>query len=360
MIMPAAIQSLVRAGTEALSLPELAKRSQVDARALERAQAGDLAGWSVSMVARLSRAVGVDPAVALAGAPVPVPKLLAFLREASAGVQPLDTLALRGALSRAAALRAAGMKPPRAYEQRRAPGKDAYAAGYAAARRIRKDLRNETEPFSDLRGMAEGELGVLVMPVHLQSHGLEALAIADDAGAAIVLNSNLALRPVLWRRSIAHELCHLLFDPRDHQPIVDVLAEGESEAPIPEGQRKNREQRARAFAAELLIPTKALKALYPSTCVGIAAARCRAMEVCERFGAPWELAVYHLSNQDCIVETDADRLHLERPLVRSPLGVGRSAALEWARARVSEGELSEGRARDIFGSVWPEGDVFAA
>lgn len=354
--MPVAIQSLVRAGTEAVSLAQLAERSHVAVGALQRAQGGDLAGWDVSMVARLSRAIGVDPAVALSGAALPVPKLLAFLREASTGVQPVDTLALRGALSRASAVRAMGLGPRRAYQQRRAPGKDAFAAGYAAARRIRKDLHRESEPLDDLRGVIEEELGVLVVAMELCTPGLEALAIADDAGAAIVLNSRLPRKPVLSRRSIAHELCHLLFDPRDHQAIVDVLSEGESEAPIPEGQRKNREQRARAFAAELLIPSKALKALYPSVCSGTETARRRVMDACEHFGAPWELAVHHLANQRCIEESDGDNLLLEHPNVASSLGAGRPAALEWVRHRVVEGELSEGRARDLFGVDWPDGD----
>lgn len=90
---------------------------------------------------------------------------------------------------------------------------------------------------------------MLVVAMELETPELEAFAVADEHGAAIVLNARLSQRPMLWRRSIAHELCHILFDPRDHQAIVDVLIEGDSEGPVPEGQRKNREQRARAFAA---------------------------------------------------------------------------------------------------------------
>lgn len=354
--MSASIQSLVRVGADALSLPELAERSSVEVGALQRALGGDSSDWDIGMLTRLSRAVGVDPAVALVGGPLPVPKLLAFLREASAGVLAQDTLALRGALSRACALRAAGLQPRLSYSQRRAPGRDAYASGYAAARRIRKDLRNESDPLQDLRGVVEQDLGVLVVAVDLHTPELEALAIANDGGAAIVLNTSLPRRPLLLRRSIAHELCHLLFDPRDHQTVVDAIAEGESDRPIPEGQRRNREQRARAFAAELLIPSKALALEYPAECAGLEAARRRVSEICERFGAPWELAVHHLANHDCIQKSDGDRLLLEHPQVQSPLGVGRPAALQWARRRVGDGELSGGRARDLFGTQWPDGD----
>lgn len=80
--MSLAVQSLVRAGTDVLTLTELAKRAEVDVAALQGAQRDDLTAWDVGMVTRLSRVVGVDPAVVFAGGSPPVPKLLAFLREA--------------------------------------------------------------------------------------------------------------------------------------------------------------------------------------------------------------------------------------------------------------------------------------
>lgn len=358
--MASTLPSLIRLGTEAWPLRELAATSGIETAALQRAQRGDLSGWDVGMVVRLARLVGADPAAALSGEPLPVPKLLAFLREASKGVHPRDTIALRRALSRASAVRAAGLRTAHTYAPSRAPSRNAYAAGYAAAQRVRRDVGCPTEPLRDLRGVIEGQLGVLVVAMELESPDLEALAVADDKGAAIVLNVRLPRRPEIWRRSVAHELCHVLFDPKDQEVMVDALETGAEERHSPDAQRESREQRARAFAAELLVPLRALRAMYASPVLGVDQARARVVEVSTRFGAPWELAVHHLVNHALIDDDDGDRLLLDRRPVDTALGLGRPAALQWARDRVEDGDLSEGRARDLFGDDWTHGDRLSA
>ena len=66
-------------------------------------------------------------------------------------------------------------------------------------------------------------------------------------GPAVLLNSNArhAGSPARRRATLAHEICHLLVDRADSLPLVEVLG----------GRTARRvEQRARAFAAELLLP----------------------------------------------------------------------------------------------------------
>ncbi len=359
--MSSTLLSLLRMEAEVRSLRELSERSGIDLGSLQRAQGGDIAGWTVSMVTRLARALGVDPALALEDAPLPVPNLLAFLREPSWGIDPRDSIALRRALSRASSLRSAGLKPVHTYQTTPAPERKAFEAGYKAANRVRRDIANTAAPLEDLRGVIEARLGVVLVAMRLESPRLEALAIASDAGAAIVLNTRLSLPKVVLRRSIAHELCHILFDPRDGAPLLDVIAEGGEDEPEPAApQRARREQRARAFAAELLVPLKALRSLSGGRASTVDQARALTMEVSRTFGAPWELVAHHLCNHELIDAGCRDRLLLERPDISFPAGIGSSEALRWARARVDEGELSEGRARDIFGSDWPDGEALSA
>lgn len=217
------LHEMIRLGLDTLGQEELVHAAELPPGALQAAQRGELGAWDLAMTVRLAEVVGVDPALALSGGALPVPRLVALLRESPWGLLPQDTLALRGALSRAGALRRAGLQPARTYRPTQPRGNKAWEDGYRAARRLRRDLGCPDGPLTDLRGQVEKELGVLVCAVALQSPGVEAVAIADETGAAIVLNTE-ELRPASHlRRSIAHELCHLLFDPRTGTCLLDTI-----------------------------------------------------------------------------------------------------------------------------------------
>jgi Zn-dependent peptidase ImmA (M78 family) len=109
------------------------------------------------------------------------------------------------------------------------------------------------------------------------------------------------------RVSICHELCHILFDePRGG--VVDVTLDDDSPR---EGQEKPPiEQRAGAFAAELLIPLHGLRKLVgeeghqtdtPSRADHLVD------EVRRHFRTPAEIAVNHLYNYGYVAKVSAFR-----------------------------------------------------
>lgn len=347
------LPGLLRLALEIWTVSEVAARVEITPRAVERGLLGEVEGWDTGALVRLARAVGVDPARALGGGALPVPRLVAYLREAPSGLSARDAVELRRALSRSAALREEGLRADLRFRPTSAPERRAFEAGYRAARRLRRDLGLEHGALVDLRGVVERRLGIVVVFAELASPRLEALAIADADGAAIVLNRGTPRPAALQRRSVAHELCHLLFDPRDDSPLVDVLEPEDSRpAVVYSGQRERREQRARAFAAELLVPSAVILARHPLLADGLEEAAGRVEAASAEFGAPWELTARHLGNIGVIGEPDAERLVARRHEVSGSLGLGEPAAWLWARQRVAEGELSEGRAREIFGADW--------
>lgn len=301
------------------------------------------------MVDRLARLLGVDPSIVWNDEALPVPNLLAFLRDSWGGLVPEDYLVLRRSLSQAKALREAGWQPELAYSPKRAPSVRTYRDGYSLARRLRRDLGNPADPLFDLRGLVESRLGVLVSMDTLVTPRLEALAVAGGDAAAILLNRKSNIDPSKQRRSVAHELCHVLFDPREKGAVVDTLEAGSDDS---QGVPEKHEQRARAFAAELLVPRIALDRLFKDSTSIPDLAALRTRQVCAAFGAPWELVVWHLMNHGKIDKTSVE------PLLRAPerpgsaFTLGTPSALCWARTQVDEGEISSSRMRDLFGQDW--------
>lgn len=342
-------RQLVLLGHEVFPSDALSVRSGIPSPLLQAARQGDFRAWDTAMVDRLSNLLGVDPALVWAGGDLLVPNLLAFLRDRWGGLIAEDSLVLRRALTQAMALHEAGWHPEIRYSPKPAPHAQAWKAGYTLARRVRRDLGLPVEPIMDFRGCVEGRLGVLVCEVPLITPGLEALAVAGAAAAAILLNTRMPIDPLKQRRSVAHELGHLLFDPRNQGTIVDALkTEGGEDRDASE----RHEQRARAFAAELLVPGPALERLFVDSTLLPDQAATRARQVCSKFGAPWELVVRHLRNHGKIDDTMVEPLlHApERPA--SNLALGSPTALLWARCQVEEGEISASRMRDIFGLDW--------
>jgi Zn-dependent peptidase ImmA (M78 family) len=124
-----------------------------------------------------------------------------------------------------------------------------YAEGYTLARWLRKVLDIEysrpVEPEELLRHM-----GVPVKEIDIQDDLLDTLACwGARHGPSVVINKGGRHAQSLpgRRATLAHELCHLLIDREGALPLVEVL---NGRAPW------RVEARARAFAAELLLPRK--------------------------------------------------------------------------------------------------------
>jgi hypothetical protein len=183
--------------------------------------------------------------------------------------------------------------------------RDAARQGYRLADRLRTDLGLGGDPAPDLRVLCEDLLGIAVSRAPFTTSALRAASIldADRSAAAAVLSSvdpELVSNPRLVRVCLAHELCHLLFDPATAGCVQVALDDRDTV-----GRRAKtsplalRESRAKGFAAEFLIPRKGVAALLgerTDATTDAVEARRRIGAVRERFDTPWEIATLHLGN----------------------------------------------------------------
>lgn len=159
-------------------------------------------------------------------------------------IGPTDSPALVQLVEQARALFAGGLTDALPHEQ-----------GEELANMVRGARALPENEAVDIFGLIEG-LKVPVAVEDVGTPGLDALAVwGNSHGPAVLLNetserhlAEVAARenPTL-RITLGHELCHLLADTDHVLSAVDVL---DSRMPEPI------EQRARAFAAELLLPTQ--------------------------------------------------------------------------------------------------------
>lgn len=129
-------------------------------------------------------------------------------------------------------------------------------------------------------------------------------------GPAVLVNSNARFAEHARRRraTLAHEICHLLVDRSGSLPLVEVLGGRTA---------KHAEQRARAFAAELLMPRElaGLEFLQFQDDDTFAV-----KSLCSRFGVSSELLAWQVKNSG-ITPTPKSRKHLAS-LVRNPSAFG--------------------------------------
>lgn len=129
-------------------------------------------------------------------------------------------------------------------------GSRSFEQGYALAGWLRSQLGYVGDAVPDPEGILTS-WGVLLRDVTLAraTEKLEAIAAWGPLhGPAVLLNANPGGRGVHEHRrrtSLAHEICHLLVDRSGGLPLLEVLGGRTPEI---------MEQRARAFAAEFLLP----------------------------------------------------------------------------------------------------------
>ncbi|EYF05910.1 ImmA/IrrE family metallo-endopeptidase [Chondromyces apiculatus] len=181
---------------------------------------------------------------------------------------------------------------------------DAARQGYKLARHARAKLLLGGEPIGDIRVLLEEQLGIAVLVDHLVTKHLCAASICDahGAAAAAVLEEDDADRhenPALTRVYLAHELCHLLFDPGAPGGIRLALDDRPDESSSPRTSTNTLlESRAKGFAAEFLIPFEGLQRLLrpPKEITDFQEAQAMVAKVRDHFSTPWEIAAYHLNN----------------------------------------------------------------
>ena len=133
--------------------------------------------------------------------------------------------------------------------------RDPWAQGYATAQWLANSLKLDPAKRCDPERILLG-WGVQIQDENLLIPDLDALAVWGARGPAVLVNAHdkaKSLQKVRRRSTLAHEIAHLLLDRHDGLPVLEVL-----------GGRVNMfvEQRANAFAAELLLPRLTAGRMY--------------------------------------------------------------------------------------------------
>lgn len=351
---------------EKCSLEELSRRSGVPFSALAALEQGQ-PGITTTQLDDVAMALSLEPIALLNGREVTRHVPSVFLRHTP--VQDFDdrdgavlddaleqgrNLAnLRAILREPALALQAGTFASRetANDRPDAPAQD----GYRLAREIRRWLGNTVEPLGDVGGLLEKRFGIAVLVRTLKSGRVTAAGVRAEACAAVVLSArdlHRARNPLLARVYLSHELCHVLFDPSPGglHIVVDEITDRRSHAA---------EQRARAFAAELLLPYDGLTRILgapggvnePSAALDLVA-RARG-----QFGSPHDIAANHLCNLRFIDRQLREWLERERTTftgtppettLSDDDGPSKLVAEYVARAH-REGILTDSEARVILG-----------
>ena len=351
-----------------MSVAQLAAAATVDAGALAAFESGH-GSLSTAKLDRLATVLGLDAMALLDGRAVQRPNATAFFRHA--GVRDFhdeDTAALVAALEAGRALLEVTAVLPGAAESLRhqfgpcVVGPVPYEDGYAAARRVRLAARDTVGPILNLRGFLEEAFDVAVCGAALKSHQLLAVTVKDVVGAASVLvNTAVPISPASLRVTLAHELGHALLDPprSDVECVVDIDLDNEHR-PVDES-----EQRARAFAAELLMPLLGLRKEFgDARQVDVESSALQLVEAArDLFMTPNELAVNHLMNHGYVLRDDDFRREIVATLRSHPKMLELQAKTSTAEELVELGQsralldrvrkahelmlITDGRAREL-------------
>lgn len=196
------------------------------------------------------------------------------------------------------------------------PPREIWKAGRELAMALRERFELDG-PVGSMLDMAEKRLGALViwqkLPIEFAGY-----AFCDEIhGPTIVLNVNGRNQNELVRRfTLAHEVCHVLFDRHDLAALSRFDAYDDLYA-YRDNTRDPHEVRANAFAIHLLAPERLFLDAWS---VGRGDVR----RLMTTLGISFEAARYHLDNYGLL------------PLTEEVTGVPTSASDEWKTAESSE------------------------
>lgn len=178
-----------------------------------------------------------------------------------------------------------------------------YEQGYAAARALRWILELDPESPTDPE-QTLADWGVAVREITLDYCPLDAVAAwGTSHGPVVILNTGQGARPAHGhgrRSTLAHEICHLLVDRKGALPFAEALG-GNTALYV--------EQRARAFAAEFLVPEET-GVQYVRRCTGLQESL---EKMSEDFAVSIELAALQIKNSRLFSElNEEEQLILSR------------------------------------------------
>jgi Zn-dependent peptidase ImmA (M78 family) len=142
-----------------------------------------------------------------------------------------------------------------------APGWPAWRAGFKLAADVRELLSLASDPIPSLRDLCERRLRVPVIQAEL-GDDIAGATVESEGCRAVVLNLSGRNREVFVRRAtLAHELGHILFDPP--HSLDDLRVDRYDDLERAADQIVDPvEQRANAFAVELIAPQQAAVRRY--------------------------------------------------------------------------------------------------
>jgi hypothetical protein len=333
----------------------------IDPHIVEDIEAGR-PGITTTQLETVATALQLDPLALRAGKITPRPRPSVFLlhrgaQDFDAAELPVLDAAIEHARARNALARLVGddvgIFPRRQLAPRGSAGDVTNAPahqGYQLARELRRAVGNDAKALADLRELAEASIGLTLVVRRLATIGSSAFAVKAEDAAAIVLAPSAHGREPHARVWIAHELCHVLFDPDDGGVNVVVDFEVDRRA-------HQSEQRARAFAAELLLPEPGLRQLIgaPSEVSGETASKNLVAMARDAFGSTWQVAANHLCNLRFIRPDLRPWLELQQPtpgtrdwITSLPREGGPSLHVEALVQRAYDaGHLTDGEVRAI-------------
>lgn len=178
-----------------------------------------------------------------------------------------------------------------------------YQAGYDLALDTREALDLEDTIQVDMERLLES-LGIPVVDLDLEGTSVKGISVCIGGSAAIgVARSR---RPRHRRITLAHELCHVLYD-RNHPDGTAHVSGRWADRAV--------EQRANAFAAMFLMPEDLLEVFVEESHEPPEA---RVWAVASQFGVSMTAAAHHLFNLELLSDADYHRV---RDLLRSSRSV---------------------------------------
>jgi len=307
-----------------LDVQGLATRASVEAAVLSALEKGK-PGITTTEIDRIAEQLELDPAALLLGRDTPRPKSSIFLRHQ--GHQDFDFDAesvLDEALEAGRSLRflngALKCTPsPRLWSKTalaRVGRGPAAQEGYRLDNALRQLIKLPSEPLPDVGELLEERFEIAVVVETLPSAKMTAVSVRDAAGAAaIVLNASDAHRSSntqLARVYVTHELAHIMYDPSDGglHIVIDREDAGPQASTV-----ERAEQRAKAFAAEFLMPLHGLLDLLgtPEAVTSTTRARDLVSRARKHFSTPWEIAANHLNHHGFISNEARETLLHQRP-----------------------------------------------
>jgi len=355
-----AVVARVRARTGA-SLAALADRIECDVATLERLEAGQ-PGVSTTQLDDLAEALGLDPRALRRGEERLRPAPTVFLRhERMQDFRNDDLNLLDDAIAQARTLTALGQLlqeapaewPGAGFRRSESPHDTPEAAarhGYQLAGDLRRALERITEPLDDIRALVEERLGIAIVLRELSTRA--ACAVKAGDAAAIVLSGGSFRTASRARGAIAHEVCHILHDP-DREGVHIVLDRDSDRS------THANEQRARAFAAELLLPRAGLNRLLgvPRSVREQDTAKELVIQAMEHFGASWQITANHLCNREFVDMSlrvwlealEAHALSAAWKVSLPPLGGPSVLVADRVARAYKQALITDGEARDALG-----------